>query len=286
LLIRAEGEGVVLVGQPSHAWLSGQLSRAWGADGFGEVRPWEEVCLAAEQHDVGMADWDLSPSLNPVTGLPHSFMEMPLGTHLTLWSRAPERLLAQSRYAALLVSMHGTALYERRNLEALAPQDAGAVRAYLDAQQRFQSGLLEDLRGDPEMAAHATPEVVRRNQRLVWTWDYLSLALCLEWCPCAVADVPTEGAPARVSLDRTPDGALTLRPWPFRAPRLLLHCEGRRLSGRFEDERAMRKALSAAPWVTLPFELTAGAPDARQVPPPSSGDPPRPWGAPPSAGSK
>ena len=114
MLIRAEGEDSVLaIGQASHAWISGQLARAWGNERFGEVTPWEEVCLGAEQHDIGWALWDTRPSLNPDTGLPHTFIDAPLETKLELWSAAPRRMLAQCRYAALLVSMHGSALYDR-----------------------------------------------------------------------------------------------------------------------------------------------------------------------------
>src|SRR5437763_3900256 len=119
MLLRRDERGVLAIGQASHAWISGQLAHAWGNERFGAVEPHGEVTLAAEQHDLGMALWDLNPSFNPGTGLPHSFMEMPLEVHVELWGAAPRRLLTQCRYAALLVSMHGTRLYERRDLEAL-----------------------------------------------------------------------------------------------------------------------------------------------------------------------
>src|SRR5215208_1008707 len=109
MVVRELPDGALAIGQPSHAWLSGQLARAWGNERFGAVWTWEEVCLAAEQHDVGMAGWDLEPELDPETGRPRSFMAMALATHLELWSAAPHRLRAQSRYAALLVSHHATA---------------------------------------------------------------------------------------------------------------------------------------------------------------------------------
>ena len=104
MLVRRDDRGALLIGQQSHAWISGQLARAWGNDRFGRVDPAEEVCLAAEQHDIGMADWDLAPARNPDTGLPRSFMEMPIAVHLELWTQGPRRLLRQSRYAALLAS--------------------------------------------------------------------------------------------------------------------------------------------------------------------------------------
>ena len=159
MLLRPDGDDVIAIGQPAHAWLSGQLARAWGEP----FDPWEEVCLAAEQHDVGMAAWDRAPKLNPKTGLPRSFMELELDDHLEIWWRAAPLVLQQSRYAALLASMHGTALYERRN------RDDARVRAFLDGQAELQARLLETLRADPRTAPFAADEIVRRNQQLVWT---------------------------------------------------------------------------------------------------------------------
>ena len=91
MLVREDGDAVVCIGQASHAWLSGQLARAWGGDAVAPLHPREEVCLAAEQHDVGMAEWDLAPSLNPDTGLPQAFTEMPFAVHSALWLEAPKR---------------------------------------------------------------------------------------------------------------------------------------------------------------------------------------------------
>jgi hypothetical protein len=233
MVLRHDGDAVFAIGQASHAWISGQLARAWA--GLGPRR--EEVCLAAEQHDIGMSDWDRSPTLNPDTGLPHSFMEMPLAVHLDLWTRAPGRLLSQSAYAALLVSMHGTALYERRDPEA------PGVREFLDAQRALQEEL--------SAAAGADREELRRHQCLMWTWDFLSLALCLDWAPTSIDNVPLDGADA--TLELAADGAL--EPWPFGPEAVAVKCEGRRLDRTFADEREMRTALSAAPVETLRFRL-------------------------------
>jgi hypothetical protein len=226
MLLREDGDAVVCIGQPAHAWLSGQLARNWVLD---RVEPWEEVCLAAEQHDVGMAAWDAAPELNPGTGRPYSFIEMPLETHLRLWTAAPERLLTQSRYAAVLVSMHGTALYEARDLSRLSADQATAVNSYIDGQRALQERLSAGLEGVP------------RNQRLIWIWDFLSLGICLGWAGRSI-----EG----ITLHED-----TIDPWPFADRRVTLRTEGRRLEGRFEDQSQMREALAAAPWVELKFEL-------------------------------
>jgi hypothetical protein len=251
MLLRADGDDVIAIGQPAHAWLSGQLARAWGNERFGPVEPWEEVCLAAEQHDVGMAEWERRPTLNPETGLPRSFMELPLDEHLEIWWRAAPLVVPQSRYAALLVSLHGSALYERRDLSRLEPAAVERVRAFLAGQRELQDRLLAGLRADPRTAG----DLVRRNQRLVWTWDSLSLGLLLDWAPFELAAVPAADGEVDIAV-----GSATLDPWPFGAPRLTVRCEGRRLTGRFGDEETMRDALAAAPWVTIDLTLSAAAP--------------------------
>ncbi len=253
MLVHGDGSGTLLIGQPAHAWVSGQLARAWGNEQFGPVAPYEEVCLAAEQHDIGMAAWDTSPTFNPDTGLPHSFIEMPLSVHLELWSGGPRRLLRQSRYAALLVSMHGTRLYGMRDLSRSAPVDAELIRDFLASQRRWQAELMASLGADPDEIA--------RNSQLVWTWDYMSLAVCLGWPPCAVADVPTAMEP--VTLEMRPGGSagsgVVVDPWPFRDPGgVTVRYEGQRLTEPVDSPAALERALAVAPWETLEVELTPG----------------------------
>lgn len=250
MLIRPERDCVVAIGQASHAWLSGQLARAWGNGRFEVPEPREEVCLAAEQHDVGMAESDLAPALHPVAGRPLSFMEMALEDHLRLWSAAPAKLLSQSRYAALLVSLHGRALYERRDLAAMAPAEAAAVRSYLARGRAFQERLIGLLQADRAQVAC--------NQRLVFAWDGMSLALCLRWSPHVAEDVPTSGeAGADVRLERLAEteGSVVVDPWPFAADEVTVRCEGRRLVGHHETATELQAALQEAPQVALAFTL-------------------------------
>src|SRR3954454_6943364 len=146
MLLRPDGDAVICIGQPAHAFVSGQLAAAWQP----RPEPFAEVVLAATQHDAGMADWDAAPELNPDTGLPQSFMEMELATHLRLWSHAPYRGLPQSRYAAVLVSIHGTALYEMRKRRT--PE----IERYLAEQRELQERLGGDFDQDE----------LRRDQQL------------------------------------------------------------------------------------------------------------------------
>jgi hypothetical protein len=236
VLRELEKDVVLCIGQPAHAWLSGQLAQEWGNGLFPEPRPRAEVLLAAAQHDLGMAAWDAAPELNPDTGWPRSFLEMPIETHLGLWSAAPALAMAQSRWVALLVSMHGAFLYERR------AQEPG-VAEYLAAQRSLQDELRTSL-GVSERDA-------RRNQRLLAAWDWMSLVLCMDRLP---ADVDAERA---INMSERGGGEVSVSPWPFRRDHVEVHVEGRRLDGRFEDEEAMRANLRAGPWERLEIRLVA-----------------------------
>jgi Protein of unknown function (DUF3891) len=252
MLLRPDGDdAVVAIGQASHAWVSGQLARAWGNARFPPPSPREEVCLGAEQHDVGMALWDLAPELNPATGLPQQFFEVPRRTHLALWERAPEHLLTQSRYAALLVSLHGTGLYERFPPRTNDPEIAAAVQAYLDGQHAFQDRVAAEL--------GAPAGELRRNQALLAVWDDLSLALCMRGTPREVRNVPSAKGAVALTLEAVgEDGtAHTLSPWPFEARELTVRVEGRRLTGRFSDAASLHAALTRAPHVPLVLGLRA-----------------------------
>jgi hypothetical protein len=258
VLHRADPEGLIVIGQPAHAWVSGQIARAWGNERFGHFEPWEEVCLAAEQHDLGMAAWDASPTLNAATGLPYSFRDLPRLVHVALWASAASLVLPQSRYAALLVSLHGTALYEGSDPSRLPPDEDQVIRDYLAHERAFQRELIDSMRADPRYAAYATPEVVARNRRLVARSDGISLAVCegLDF-EHDHEGVPTADGETNITV--TPTGTdpneYAVDPWPFRGDAVTVVYEGRRLERRFSDEQAMRDALSRARWLTLTTRL-------------------------------
>jgi hypothetical protein len=258
MVLRRDGAGVLAVGQASHAWLCGQLARVWGNERFGAVVPLDEVALGAEQHDVGMAEWDLHPARNPQTGLPLSFMEMPLADNLGLWWAGPSRLITQSRYAALLAAMHGRRLYQRRDLATAPADEAELVRAFLRHSHALEADIRNALRTDPTTASTATDELIDRNSRLVWTWDSLSLALLLDWAPFTLRNVPTAAGGDGIDVDVRADG--TLHPWPFPGTQpLSLHCDARRLADGYASDDALETALAEAQWETVRFVLQPAA---------------------------
>jgi len=266
LVLRRDAAGVLAVGQAAHAWLCGQFARGWGNERFGAVVPLDDVALGAEQHDLGMGAWDLAPELNPESGLPVSFIEMAPEVGAELWRHGPPRLITQSRYAALLATMHGRRLWERRDLATLDDAAATAVRALLDESAERERSLVAALRGDPETAHAADAESIARNSALVWTWDLLSLALLLDWAPHTLGAVPAAGGGAvdvelRAVAEREGLVTLSVSPWPFADPGgVVVHTEGRRLTGPSRSPAQLAEALARAPWETVRFALVPAAP--------------------------
>jgi hypothetical protein len=64
MLLRKDGLDVIAIPQPCHAWLSGQMARAWGNEHFAAPMPYDEVCLAAGKDDIGWLDWETTPALD------------------------------------------------------------------------------------------------------------------------------------------------------------------------------------------------------------------------------
>ncbi|MGA9876430.1 MAG: DUF3891 family protein [Solirubrobacteraceae bacterium] len=246
MLVRLDGDGALAIGQLSHAWLAGQLAAAWGNARFGEVNPREEITLGVQQHDIGWAPFDLQPQFNPDTGLPRNFLELTVEEHLAIWRGAPDCLMSQSSYAALVVSLHSSSLSELRARSA--PEQAMVLKAHINEELARQSQLCATLK-----VSERQKERLRRH---IWVWDTLSLALCNAWRPFAIGDVPTADGPISVELSDRDDGTSTLDPWPFNSEQVEVCCEARRLGVRYEDEAALRRAFAQAEPIKLTFTFS------------------------------
>lgn len=240
MLIRDDGDSWTAIGQPAHAWLAGQIARAWGNERFARPEPLEDFVLGVEQHDVAWAEWDLRPPLHAPARRAANFYEAPLRPRMEIWAQAPQRVLAQSPYAALLVSIHGTNIHTRYvDPSHLAPDDADFASRYLAGQRALQDKLCKQL--DIEHAA------ALRLGDLLFCLDAISLSLCHDWPARELP--PVDGA--ELNYQPLADGAATLDPWPLGVSELTVHVGCRILEERFDDEETLHSALDAAPWTRL-----------------------------------
>jgi len=243
------------VSQPMHALVSGQMARAWGADGFARMEPFEEVATACAQHDVAWMGWEAAPTLDASTGRPHGFRHVGARLHAPMWAEGVRRAVASwGPWVGLLVSRHGSRIYSSyQDRHRMDGRDVDAAETY----QREQAGLRREL-----MALVGCSETeLETAAALVAVTDALSLAACggiatLGWSGMAPL---AGGGEVPLKLEEG-DGVMTVSPWPFATGEVRLEWTARRfaLGTRWEDEAAMRAALAAARVERVRARLVAG----------------------------
>ncbi|NHC35687.1 DUF3891 family protein [Scytonema millei] len=254
MLHRQTPTEIIAIAQPTHAWIAGCLAQAWGNEDFGYFTPREEVCLGAAIHDIGWVFWEDKPTLNPQTGYPHNFMELPSEISVKIWSGVKHLTLSYGRYAALLISLHGTGLFERFRKWENSPESTQLVKEYLQQEYAFQEQLINHLKNDTYYANYAIPEAIHRNRNLVAIWDSLSLALCMgvqeerqfDGIPTALGETTLTLVPLDDKFEK-----VKVSPWAFDRDEVKLNYDGRVLRNRFTDETQMRQALANAEWVNM-----------------------------------
>jgi hypothetical protein len=258
MLFREHDGHRFVITQPVHAWVSGQIARAWGNEQFGDVAPRNEVCLGAELHDIGWLAWELEPTFNPQTGLPHTFMQLSTTTHLSIWGQASRSARPFGRYASMLVSMHGTGLYAFHDYARDTDDEARSARAFVERELAYQKQVLEEIESDVSTAMCASSEAVARNRRLISVWDAMSLAICSGLRSTRVLrDVPSAAEPVEIAMNPAGHG-VSVDPWPFSQSSVTVRFEARALDVSFSSEAEMRDALSSASWSTFEVPLVRG----------------------------
>lgn len=238
MLFRTEPSGVLAVSQPAHAWISGQILRAW------DERLAESLLLAGEQHDIGWLDWEMAPTFNPKTGRPHLFREIGAAVHSPMWRQGVERALAAwGAHVALLISRHGGVIYRRyTDRHRISEADAAAAQTYLETQAPMEAAWARTLGLDAA--------ALQKETTLVALVDALSLALCGELRTPIDLEAPNaRGGTETLRLTERPGHPFDfiLSPWPLRTDVLEVEGEARPLpaTGRFDDEAAMRTWLKS-----------------------------------------
>ncbi len=252
MLFRTQGDKIIAISQPMHAWIAGQILRAWS-----EPLP-DVLLLAAEQHDLGWLDWEVAPSFDDATGRPHLFRDVGASLHAPMWAAGVDRALgAWGRHVALLISRHGGVIYRRfTSRHRLAPADGDAAQRYLDLQTPKEEAWAKSL-GFAEGR-------LNRESALIAFVDTLSLALCGELKAPLDVEAPNRGGSMQtMRLDERAGRPFefTLQPWPFSRPELILEGEGLALpeGGRLDDEVAMMEWLRNGPRVAFSARLSQGA---------------------------
>jgi len=244
----------VLIAQIEHARIAGELAEQWGNGDFPPLSWRDELLPAIFHHDHGWSEWDAAPEVDPASGVPFDFTEMPLGEALVIWRKSIAVAGRFGPLAAYVVSAHFAALL-RRGAESNEHPPAWENQAaeYLTEQDALQAAWMAEWRRGGEGRDAAAAAVALRWLQF---FDGLSLWLCCRERSAPLTVEPPLGSP----LTFTPRGAtIEVSPWPFAAGEVSLRVSGRSVpQARYLNRAKLAAATSAAttvPWRLLPATL-------------------------------
>jgi len=268
LIIREQGDQLLLIRQTDHAFLAGFFAKEWGNEEFPRPEPFESFCLAVAEHDNGWSEWEVQPTLDPKTRQPYTFMSIPTEEHIALYQKGIERLVKVDHYAALLVSMHCTGLYDRTratmpgySAKYVKSTETTIVADFVQRLRLQQLRLKVDLRANEATRDWVLEDSLKANFERLEALDRLSLHMCLNPQEnCMIDAVPKDGSGNEVDLDLRSEGAnvLTLSPYPFKRDVLEVSILARRIPKRlYVDEVDFQKTLAQAQYFGIKLTLRA-----------------------------
>jgi hypothetical protein len=146
--------------------MSGELARAWHEQ-FSD-----EVLAGIAHHDDGWRDWEAEPQLDPQSGRPLSFLEMPIADSLAIWNGSIAAARSIGPLAGAIVAGHFIEL-ARGSEQATSPLAQTWLRDMADQRAAW---LDEWQRAAPANSL----AVAERGQRMLLVADLLSLWLCCD----------------------------------------------------------------------------------------------------------
>jgi len=264
MIVRPQDGELILIKQVDHSLLSGEFARHWGNEMFARAEPFESVVLASARHDEGWREEDDKPLYDAATKRPVHFRTIDVRAHVPLYRQGIERIIALDPYAGLLVSMHGTGIYQGRygagpiRMQTQTEDVRPLMEAFVAEQEIRQAGLKRHLWQPPR----------RRSsfERQVWThfewlqvWDLLSLFVCLSDLdrPGAeerLAPVPVAvgGRDVEMEVRAMGERRVTVAPYPFDVPVLDAAVPARAIPDRdYAGQEDLRAAVRQGRDVTI-----------------------------------
>ncbi len=173
----------ILITQIQHARVAGALAESWGLAPFSPVHPRDVVLPTIYGHDDGWLLWEQQPTIDPDTGRPRSFTEMPDDVAHEIWRRSIASVAGLGPLAQYMVAQHFMRL-RRGGHEMHEP----AVIAFLE---EFDDRCRDWLAAwQVEDSDHNTPAAAENAVDQLQTFDALSLALCCAGC-VGLKELPT-----------------------------------------------------------------------------------------------
>lgn len=238
MIVVEQGAELVLVTQPDHAHLAGEILSLWRADGLPRHPRRAEILFAGREHDNGWREADAAPRWDAARGRPHDFVSMPREERIAIWERGTARFAGSHPYAALLIARHARALHRDR-------AEDPAWESFFAFLDELESGLLE--------ATGVAPAEVAADYRFLDLADLVSLAVSSR----APERFSRHGTAGRLSASAD---TVHLDPFPLAgATAFAVPC--RRIPDRpYAGDADLGGELAAARWETARVRLAPAPP--------------------------
>ena len=232
----------MLISQVEHARLSGALAERWDPAPLERLNCREELLAAIYHHDDGWADWERSAGIDPESGRPLNFTEMPLVESLAIWRDSIASAGQHGDLAAHVVSAHFCSLLRRFSSRWQSdPAQTAIATEFLTSQEQFQAERLRACRVRSNEAEAAA--VAKMALAVLQTFDSLSLWLCCSEQPDAETFELPGAQPATVKMGSPLE--VEVSPWPFRGERAEFEVVGRAVPAiRYESPAELAVAPS------------------------------------------
>jgi hypothetical protein len=264
-----DGSSIVST-QEDHAELSAQFAAHWGNEKFAKLRPYDSMVFATTYHDSGYREWEGNPPVNLAKGRPYAHREdIPSfePVELDAYRRNVEWIRSHDRYAALLVSMHRTGLWQNRYQTFTSPK--GRLRERSPEIKAVMKEMEADQQKEKDSLGERNPKFNDElwfNYRALQIYDLLSLYFCCDGYTEDGSFKEDLLAPIRLDYDRpdevelrilpTGPGSVRMEPYPFDVSPLELSARARTIpAGSYETKDAGLEAYHKAPRRLLSFRI-------------------------------
>ncbi len=239
MIVNSTQTGWEVIYQSAHALLAAKIAAHWRLD----QRPtrWIETLVALAQHDDESRDWSGRRHLTD-SGTPLDFT-LSKAPSLEQPMLVAQELRHKGQWAALMISMHMSFLYE--HLRAEGPEFV----AFLDEQLAHQKQWRLALKVSKKEAEAAY---------VLFQWcDRMSLILCHRELPDGGRALEVSAGPDGTRYDVIfQEDVVTLQPWPFEESAFTLSLEYLEVSQlSFKDDLELKTVLNSAPVTTLTWNF-------------------------------
>ena len=247
MIRRNEGDHWLLIEQAVHARLAGDIAAAWGGPNVAPVPNLDGLAEAITHHDDGWKEWDAAPQIDPVSGIPRDFTEMPMRDATAIWTRSIEICTTESRASGRWASEHFRWLARQAVQNRESHEDRAAAAAFID----------EQLSLFPEQITRETDStILPPDSGVSWLqlFDRLSLRLCCD-LPPSPGPVLLPGG-GTLTTDFGSPQAPVFEPFPFLREQVDFTVPARRVPARrYSTDAEFQEAYNAGVMVQIAWTI-------------------------------